>query len=246
MDDPYSENGMPPDVSILLCAHNEEATIEHTLISLRAQETVARIEIVGVDNGSTDSTGSILRTFADCDLICEERGKVPCIRKGLRHVRGGIVAFADADTVYPKVWVDEAFLPFSMDDKLLLVFGPSETSVRPQYLARLISRIFAWLSMRCGVCTCTGFNMAVRRDALGEVVGDIGNPALSGWAIGTALLRAHGRHRIAFNTRMAAPKNMRRIKKQGWVVWLLMLASEWMRLAMGRNLDVAESEYYEF
>lgn len=237
---------MLPNVSILLCAYNEEENIERTLLSLRRQQTRARFEIVGVDNGSTDSTNSILRACVDVTLVCPERGKIPCIKSGLKLTQGNIVAFADADTIYPENWIEEIFSRFEMEDEPLFVFGPSETGMRPRFLADAFSCLFARASILCGVCASTGFNMAVRRDVLSEVVNGIGDVALSGWAIGTALLRVYGRKKVVFLASMIAPKNMRRIHRRGWRFSLHLWVTQWTRLATGRNLNVTESEYYEF
>ena len=50
---------MKPQVSVIVCAYNAEDSISHTLDSLLNQ-TLKSIEIVAVNDGSTDKTKDIL------------------------------------------------------------------------------------------------------------------------------------------------------------------------------------------
>ena len=49
----------PPDVTVLIPAHNEETVIVQTVASVLATET-KNLQIVVVDDGSTDNTGPLL------------------------------------------------------------------------------------------------------------------------------------------------------------------------------------------
>lgn len=69
--------------------------------SLLAQSE-ARWECVLVDDGSTDGTLEMARSFAARDrrvrfVSCEHRGIVPSLNEGLRHCRGRFIARMDAD-----------------------------------------------------------------------------------------------------------------------------------------------------
>src|SRR5262245_11877234 len=55
-----------PGVSVVLAARDEEARIETTVRRLLAQESV-ELEVIAVDDRSTDRTGPILRRLADTD-----------------------------------------------------------------------------------------------------------------------------------------------------------------------------------
>ncbi len=237
---------MSTDISILLCTYNEAENVQNTLMSLRNQQTSAQFEIVGVDNGSTDSTASILSAYVDTLLSCDKRGKVPSMRVGVRGARGAFIALADADTIYPDDWIERVFLRFNKLDKPVLVFGQSYAGVKPTFLSHILSSLFVRLSILCGVGCSVGFNMAVQRGALSEVLDEIGEVGFSGWGIGTALLRKHGRCQIKYEPHMVAPKCMRRIHKRGWISALSLWVGEWVRLATGHDLAITEAEYYEF
>ena len=66
-------------------------------------------KLVIVDNASTDSTGSIIRSFASRLPIhyCQEpmQGKNAALNTGLREISGDLVVFTDDDAVPHKEWL---------------------------------------------------------------------------------------------------------------------------------------------
>ena len=93
-------------VSVLLPCYNAADTISATLDTLFAQ-TLPDIEIVAVDDGSTDATPSILETYQQKHpslrvLRCPHRGIIPTLNEGLRACRAPYIARMDADDLaYP-------------------------------------------------------------------------------------------------------------------------------------------------
>jgi len=88
--------------SFLVCAYNEESTIEKTLQSVLSQ-SLKPDEIVVVDDGSTDATPAILKRYENRVKIVSLRAntgnKAKAQTVGLKHLSGDIVAYTDADTV---------------------------------------------------------------------------------------------------------------------------------------------------
>jgi dolichyl-phosphate beta-glucosyltransferase len=94
-------------VSIILPAFNEENCI---LSSLKTLLTFCRdlfddFEIICVDDGSTDKTGSLIREISHEPYIRalhlqENRGKGFAVKHGMRHARGRFRFFTDADLPY--------------------------------------------------------------------------------------------------------------------------------------------------
>jgi hypothetical protein len=95
-----------PLVSIIVPACDEERTIERTLRALRALQYPA-LEIVAVDDRSTDRTGELMRSAAaDDERIVVERidelpdgwlGKVHAMDRGTKRARGQWLLYMDAD-----------------------------------------------------------------------------------------------------------------------------------------------------
>jgi len=92
-----------PAVSILLPVRNAEHWLGDCLTSLQRQ-TLADFEVVAVDDGSTDASGTILDDRAASDsrvrvLHQEPLGLVPALNHGLRECRAPLVARMDADDI---------------------------------------------------------------------------------------------------------------------------------------------------
>jgi glycosyltransferase involved in cell wall biosynthesis len=89
-----------PLVSVILGAYNEEDTIAATLQSLLGQ-SMADIEIIAVDDGSTDGTAEVVGMFEDSRvrLLSLERnvGLPGALNRGIEAARGPYIARADAD-----------------------------------------------------------------------------------------------------------------------------------------------------
>jgi glycosyltransferase involved in cell wall biosynthesis len=92
-----------PVVSVVVPAYNAEEYIGPTLQSLAVQ-TLSNIEIIVVDDGSTDRTARIVLSFVKADgrikLIRQLRGGVALARNvGIKVCRGQFIAPVDADDI---------------------------------------------------------------------------------------------------------------------------------------------------
>lgn len=100
-------------ISVIIPAYNVENLIGRTLDSILSQ-TYTSLEIIVVDDGSTDSTRAVIGRYAALDrrikMIEKENGGVSSARlKGIEVAHGDWVCFVDADdTVEP--WMYERLL----------------------------------------------------------------------------------------------------------------------------------------
>lgn len=88
-------------VTVLVPAYNEEAGIEATVRSALAS-TYPQLEVVVVDDGSTDRTAEVAEAVDDPRVTVVRRpngGKPRALNSGIRHARHDIVVMVDADTV---------------------------------------------------------------------------------------------------------------------------------------------------
>lgn len=105
------------EVSVVLCAHDEAATIEGAIGSVRAQTLDSdQIELIVVDDGSTDGTASIVERctsnvgFQTSIIRNEEnQGLVRSANRGLKEAKAGYVIRLDAD---------DAFAPSALEQLL--------------------------------------------------------------------------------------------------------------------------------
>ncbi|MBS1669459.1 MAG: glycosyltransferase family 2 protein [Bacteroidetes bacterium] len=94
----------PPDVSIVIPAYNEEEYILRTLLSLSNNITKFSVEIIVVNNNSTDKTEQIVRGSGVTCVNELEKGIAAARTAGLKAARGKYILNADADTIYPRDW----------------------------------------------------------------------------------------------------------------------------------------------
>ena len=90
-----------PKITLLIAAYNEAENIAETFRGIRQQDYPGELEIIVVDDGSTDRTVEILRSF-DLDNLtiiqANHGGKANALNQGLKHVTQDIVVCIDADT----------------------------------------------------------------------------------------------------------------------------------------------------
>jgi glycosyltransferase involved in cell wall biosynthesis len=97
-----------PFVSVVIPVLNGEQTIGDCLVSvLRSDYPPHRREILVVDNGSTDRTAEIIRSFPVRYLRDPKRGAAHARNEGIKASKGEIVAFTDADCVASSGWLRE-------------------------------------------------------------------------------------------------------------------------------------------
>jgi len=95
-----------PLVSIVVIAYNEEKRLTACLWSLSELQTEYPIEILGVNNNSKDRTEEIYQRL-DLPYYNEQKQSPGYARQcGLEHARGKYHFCIDADTFYPKQYVD--------------------------------------------------------------------------------------------------------------------------------------------
>ena len=92
------------DISIIVPIYNAENYIEETIKSIIGQ-TLKNIEIILVNDGSTDSSRKICEKYVDLDkriiLINKENGGLADARNsGLKKATGKYIMFIDADDLY--------------------------------------------------------------------------------------------------------------------------------------------------
>jgi len=113
-----------PSVSIIVCAYNAEQSISETLDSLLAQ-TVNALEILVVDDASTDGTAEIVRGYQKRDARVrmvthdQNRGLAHGRRTGVDHATNELLTFIDADDIAMPNMVQRLLETLQSDDQIL-------------------------------------------------------------------------------------------------------------------------------
>lgn len=100
-----------PRVSVIMPCLNAELHLGEAIASVLGQ-TLTDLELIVVDNGSTDRTQGILRAIADPRLLIveeKERGVSRARNAGLEHASGEFVAFLDADDTWAPTFLEKLY-----------------------------------------------------------------------------------------------------------------------------------------
>ena len=114
---------MDPRVSVIIPAYNAEPFVADAVNSILRQG-YSNLEIIVVNDGSTDGTAAVLSGFGDAIVAVtqENRGQAAARNVGIRRATGALIGFLDADDL----WTDDhvsSMLPYLRDDHYDFVRG---------------------------------------------------------------------------------------------------------------------------
>src|ERR1044071_2715664 len=98
--------GQQPVTSVVIPAWNEGTNIVRTINALSLSKVSFPIEIVVVNNNSTDSTGDLLAKLHVNTIFEKTPGCGPAREAGQRAASGKYILMADADVFYPEHWIE--------------------------------------------------------------------------------------------------------------------------------------------
>lgn len=138
-----------PPISVVLAAYNEEKVIEQTLAALLKTDYLGSMEILVIDDGSTDATAHITREASAKDarirLISQtNQGKARALQAGLAASCHEIIVTLDADTRFAPDTIRHLIQPLRADQ-----VGAVSGHVRVGNLRTFISRCQS-LEYTCG------------------------------------------------------------------------------------------------
>ncbi|MHC5025881.1 MAG: glycosyltransferase family 2 protein [Planctomycetota bacterium] len=183
-----------PRLSVAVCAHNEARTITQTVESLLEQTVWPEsVEIILVDNGSTDGTLAVMGRVRNLDparirVVREQTlGLSHARNRALEEARGEMTAFIDADAVADPAWITSLLVAFDVDETIAAIGGPVEIRwdhPRPAWWdERLAEALNAWrpadFTVRTEVArSAGGFATSLGRRGRGLLAGEEGELCL--------------------------------------------------------------------
>lgn len=112
-----------PDISVVIPAWNEENNIFRSLSSLAANKTPYKVEIVVINNNSTDNTQKVLDEIGVINFMQPEQGTPHARQMGLMKARGKYHLCADSDSFYPPDWINLMVKPLIDKEDIVGVYG---------------------------------------------------------------------------------------------------------------------------
>ncbi|MBI5357505.1 glycosyltransferase family 2 protein [Candidatus Saccharibacteria bacterium] len=113
----------PLTLSIIIPVYNEENYLSACLDSIAAQ-SVKPLEVIVVDNNSTDSSMRIAKRYPFVKILHESRQHQAFAQyKGFKAAKGDIIGRIDADTILPKNWCENLLSAFLSSPDILAVTG---------------------------------------------------------------------------------------------------------------------------
>lgn len=184
----YRRRGTPeltdedcPTVSVLIPAYNERGYVGSCIESvLEADYPAAKLELLVIDDGSTDNTYREAAAYDEATVLRKPNGgKYSALNYGLVHADGEIVVIADADTRIEPASLRRLVATLVADPDAGAATSAVAVANRSSVLARCqaleyalmintVRRAFDWLGCVPIVSGCLG---AFRREALEEIGG---------------------------------------------------------------------------
>ena len=111
-------------VSVIIPAYNEEKVIENCLKSLLNQN-YKLIEIILIDDGSSDKTLKIAKKYKIKTLKQNHKGPGPARNLGASYAKGETLVFADSDMTFEKNFIGDLVKPI-LQRKTIGTFSKNE------------------------------------------------------------------------------------------------------------------------
>ena len=162
------------DISLIIPAYNEEASIGRCLETAIKNGKGRFKEIIVVNNASTDTTAEVAGRYPGVTVVYEARkGTGNARQTGFEHSHADIVAYLDSDSLIPEDWVEKIEKRFTEDPTLVFLSGAYRYHDCSWPRALFLDAVW-WFSLvaywMVGYVGNTG-NCAMRSDAMRSIGG---------------------------------------------------------------------------
>ena len=116
-----------PLISVIIPIFNSDKYLSSCLNSV-INQTLKNIEIICIDDGSTDQSLKIVENYSNFDeriIIISQKNEGSGIarNKGIKKSKGKYIAFMDSDDLYPNEFTLELLLTKAIENKAIICGG---------------------------------------------------------------------------------------------------------------------------
>lgn len=158
-----------PRISVVVPALDEQQTIGACLRSLATQDYRGPVEVIVVDNASTDATAEIARSHGVRVLHEGRPGVCHARQLGTAAATGDIVVSTDADTTFPPTWLSQIEATMTGRPELVATCGPCSFVDAPWWANPYVRVLFTFVRLvyrlTGRVVYASATNIAFRRAA---------------------------------------------------------------------------------
>ncbi|MFN8492865.1 MAG: glycosyltransferase family A protein [Caldilineaceae bacterium] len=128
MHQAMNQSNQFPLISTIIPVYNGERFLARAIENVR-QQNYHPIEIIVVDDGSTDGTARIATQFAESVryLYQPNGGPAAARNRGLERAQGGVIAFLDVDDLWPQGKLQAQLQYLVQEPSFDLVWGYTQT-----------------------------------------------------------------------------------------------------------------------
>ncbi len=162
-------------ISLIIPAFNEERYIGECLRSVIKHAAGRLLEIIVVDNASTDRTAEIAASYPGVRVVHEpHKGVTRAKQRGLQEAKGAIVAFVDADNIMSPGWIEAVEQTFIQRTDVACLSGPYLYHDGPRLGRKVLNalgRHVMYLGYLLNGHMLVGGNFAAKKSVLEEIGG---------------------------------------------------------------------------
>lgn len=202
-------SGEHPLISVMIPAYEAESYLAEAIESVLAQEHRS-VELIVVDDGSTDGTGEVARRYPEVRYHRQENaGNGAARNAAVERANGSLFAFLDADDRFVPTTLASLVAAFEADPALDVAYAHVREFVSPDITAEQRSRLRPPVDRVAGYLPT---NMLMRREAflaVGSFVTDLRVGTTVDWSARAAerSLRAVLLDDVLFERRLHATNN---------------------------------------
>jgi glycosyltransferase involved in cell wall biosynthesis len=134
------DGSMPADMSVVICSLNGAAGVDRCLRALARQSIRSHLEIIVVDDGSSDATADVARAHGVTVISHpHNRGIAAARNTGLNATSADIVAYLDDDCEPEPDWAVQMLNGYD-DENVVAVAGEIVPNTPPGYMRGYLAR----------------------------------------------------------------------------------------------------------